>query len=105
MNAPDLHKFEKDLTKKPGIGDMSPPRTIKAKNLDDNNKKLTLLKGEGTPPAYKVKYTADGTIITDIQGLPKDAIAKEFDVCENGTPTSYWFVVWNEEPELPESTA
>lgn len=66
MNAPSLHKFEKDLTKKPGIGSMGPPRTIKAKNLDDNNKMLTLLKGEGKPPLYEVKYTKDGTRITRI---------------------------------------
>jgi hypothetical protein len=105
MNAPDLHKFEKDLTKKPGIGSMSPPRTIKAKNLDDNNKKLTILKGEGNPPAYRVKYTKDGTVLTDIQSLPENAIAKEFSVCENGTPISYWFVVWNNEPTLPPATA
>jgi hypothetical protein len=101
MARPDLHKFEKSLKNKPGLGSTDEPRTIKAKNLDDNNKKLTLLKSEETPPAYKVKYTADGTIITDIQGLPKDAIAKEFDICENGSATTYYFVVWNEKPELP----
>lgn len=36
-------------------------------------------------------------------GLPEGAIAKEFDVCENGSPTSYWFVVWEEEPVIEES--
>ena len=110
MNSPDdpssqrLHRFQDDLLKKPALGSMAPPRTIKAKDLDDNHLKLRLLKGEGTPPAYKVKYTKLGTIITDIQGLPANAIAKEFDVCENGTPTSYWFVVWNNEPTLPPAT-
>jgi hypothetical protein len=103
MAKPDLHKFEKDLKNKPADGSTAPPRTIKAKDLDDNNKKLTLLKSDETPPSYKVKYTADGTIITDIQGLPKDAIAKKFFICENGTPSGYWFVVWNEEPELPDA--
>jgi hypothetical protein len=105
MSRIDLHKFEQDLKNKPGLGSMDAPRTIKAKKLDDNNKKLTLLKGEGEPPPYQVKYTPEGTIITDIQGLPANAIAKEFDVCENGTPTSYWFVVWNNEPTLPPATA
>lgn len=101
MAKPDLHKFEKDLLHTPPLGSTDSPRTIKAKNLDENNTKLTLLKGEGDPPAYRVKYTKDGTVLTDIQGLPKNAIAKEFDVCENGSATSYYFVVWIEEPELP----
>ena len=98
---PDLHLFERDLKNKPPLGSTAPPRTIRAKDLDENNRKLTILKGEGDPPAYLVKYTKDGTVLTDIQGLPRNAIAKEFDVCENGSPTSYWFVVWNEEPQLP----
>jgi hypothetical protein len=100
-----LHFFKRDLEKKPKAGSKDPPRTIRAKDLDDNNTKLTILKGKGTPPAYKVEYTKDGTILTDIQSLPKDAIAKEFSVCENGTPNSYWFVVWNNEPTLPPATA
>ena len=98
---PDLHLFEKDLKNKSLVGSTAPPRTIRAKDLDDNNRKLTVLQGEGDPPAYRVKYTKDGTVLTDIQSLPENAIAKQFSVCENGTPTSYWFVVWNEEPELP----
>ena len=52
MNRPDLHRFEQDLKNKPGLGSTDAPRTIKAKKLDDNNKKLTLLKGEGTPALY-----------------------------------------------------
>jgi hypothetical protein len=98
---PDLHLFEKDLKNKSLVGSNAPPRTIRAKDLDDNNRKLTVLQGEGDPPAYRVKYTKDGTVLTDIQSLPENAIAKEFDVCENGSPTSYYFVVWNEEPQLP----
>jgi hypothetical protein len=98
---PDLHLFERDLKNKPPLGSTAPPRTIRAKDLDENNRKLTILKGEGSPPAYRVKYTKDGTVLTDIQSLPENAIAKEFDVCENGSPTSYYFVVWNEEPQLP----
>ncbi len=97
----DLHKFERDLATRPVDGSSAPPRTIKAKNLDDNNKKLTVLQGDGNPPAYRVKYTPEGTILTDIQSLPDSAIAKQFTVCENGTPTDYWFVVWNDQPQLP----
>lgn len=33
-------------------------------------------------------------------GLPEGAIAKEFDVCENGQAQTYWFVVWEQEPNL-----
>ena len=37
-----------------------------------------------------------------VSGLPEGAIAIEFDVCENGSPTSYWFIVWEEEPVIEE---
>jgi hypothetical protein len=100
---PDLHLFEKDLKNKPLVGSNEPPRTIRAKDLDGNNRKLTVLQGEGDPPAYRVKYTKDGTVLTNIQSLPENAIAKQFSVCENGTPTSYWFVVWEQEPVIGES--
>jgi hypothetical protein len=63
---PDLHLFEKDLKNKSLVGSNAPPRTIRAKDLDGNNKKLTLLKGAGDPPLYDVKYTKDGTVITRI---------------------------------------
>lgn len=33
-------------------------------------------------------------------GLPAGATAKEFDVCENGQAKTYWFVVWEQEPNL-----
>jgi hypothetical protein len=42
-----------------------------------------------------------GTELLDISGLPPDAIAKQINVCENGQPRSYWFVVWEEKPKLP----
>lgn len=61
---PDLHKFERDLTNIPPPGSNAPPRTIRAKNLDDNYRKITLLPGEGSPPLYDVRYTKDGTRIT-----------------------------------------
>jgi hypothetical protein len=63
---PDLHLFERDLKNKPPLGSTAPPRTIRAKDLDENNRKLTLLKGEGDPQLYEVKYTKDGTVITRI---------------------------------------
>jgi hypothetical protein len=63
---PDLHKFERDLRHRPSPGSNAPPRTIRAKDLDENNRKLTLLQGEGLPPLYEVEYTKDGTRITRI---------------------------------------
>jgi hypothetical protein len=96
----DLHLFERDLANKPGKGSSAPPRTIRAKDLDNNNKKLTLLQGEGSPPSYTVEYTPDGIRIRDIKGLPADAMAKQFAVCENGTAKEYWLLAWDEEPEL-----
>jgi hypothetical protein len=98
---PVLHIFANDLLKKPLIGSKDPPRTIRAKDLDDNNRRLTVLKGSGDPLPYGVRYTKEGTLLTGIRNLPEDAISKQFDVCENGSPTSYYFVVWNEEPQLP----
>lgn len=66
----DLHLFERDLLNKPSNGSNAPPRTIRARDLDTNNKKLTLLQGEGDPPSYTVKYTQDGTIITGLLPTP-----------------------------------
>ena len=101
-NRPDLHKFRDDLQKKPGRGQVKPPRVISARNLDENFAKVTVIDSDAIPPLYRVKYTKDGTLLTDIAGLPKDAIAKEFDVCENGQPRTWWFVVWENDPELPQ---
>lgn len=99
-NRPDLHKFKDDLKEKPGRGQVKPPRVISAKNLDENFAKVTVIDSDKEPPAYRVKYTKDGAILTDLKGLPKDAIAKQFDVCENGQAVTYWFVVWTSMPDL-----
>jgi len=77
----DLHLFERDLINTVGIGSNAPPRTIRAKDLDGNNKKLTLLPDQSETPSYTVEYTQDGTRLK-FEG-------KEFDVCENGTPVKY----------------
>ena len=77
----DLHSFERDLTNKPGDGSSAPPRSIRAKDLDGNFKKVTLLPDTSETPAYTVEYTADGTKLK-LEG-------KEFDVCENGQPAKY----------------
>jgi hypothetical protein len=100
MALPDLHKFERLVKNKPAKGSNDYPVSIKAKDLDDNWKMTTLLESDDTPKTYTVEYTKDGTRIKNIRGLPEGASAKQFDVCENGTPKQYWLLVWDEEPEL-----
>jgi hypothetical protein len=71
----DLHKFERDLLNRPAPGSNAPPVSIRAKDLDGNYKKVTLLASDEDPPAYGVRYTPDGTILTDIKNLPDGAAA------------------------------
>jgi hypothetical protein len=80
-----------------------PPITIKAKDLDKNYKLATVINNPDESEedrSYTVEYREEGTVLKDIKGLPPNAIAKEIDICENGQPASYWFVVWEEEPDL-----
>ena len=103
MALPDLHKFADDLLSSPGPGSAAPPRSIKAVDLDDNYRKVTVIQPPDNPPAYKVQYTKDGTILTDIAGLPPDATARQLYVVINGSLQQMWFVTWDTEPELPDS--
>jgi len=100
MSDIDLHRFKEVLVKVPPRGSNTPPRSIRAVDLDENFKKVTLLPSEAEPPEYEVSYREDGVILSDINGLPAGAIAKEFSVCENGAPATYWFVVWENEPDI-----
>jgi hypothetical protein len=71
MASPDLHKFERDLLNRPGPGSNAPPVSIRAKNLDENYKKVTLIASDQDPPLYRVRYTPDGTRLTSL--LPDGA--------------------------------
>ena len=62
----DLHKFRDDLRKKPPLGSNQPPVGIRAKDLDENFAKTTLVNGEGNPPLYEVEYKKEGTRIKRI---------------------------------------
>jgi hypothetical protein len=64
MAAPDLHKFRDDLKNRPGPGSNAPPRSIRAKDLDENYKKVTLIESDQSPKLYDVRYTKDGTRLT-----------------------------------------
>ena len=85
MASPDLHKFERDLKNRPGPGSNAPPVSIRAKDLDENYKKVTAVvttnNEAGYVPDYDPKYTKDGTELR-FWGY-------EFDVCENGQPVKY----------------
>ena len=70
MSNIDLHKFRDDLRLKPPLGVNAPPIGIRAKDLDNNFKKVTLIDAPGTPPPYKVKYTPDGIVLTDLLPTP-----------------------------------
>lgn len=66
MALPDLHKFRDDLKNVPAPGSNAPPRTIRARDLDENFRKVTVIDSEALPPDYRVKPTKDGIILTDI---------------------------------------
>lgn len=93
--------FKELVKNKPAKGSNDYPIAIKAVHLDDNWRRVTLLPSDEDPPTYTVEYKPEGTRIKNILGLPPGASAKEFDVCENGSPTSYWMLTWTTEPELP----
>jgi hypothetical protein len=82
---PDLHKFVSDLDKRPGNGAAVPPRVVRAKDLDENFEKLTLVEPQkGPPDFYVVEYRREGTKLL--------FASKTFDICENGQPVQYSFV-------------
>jgi len=80
-----------------------PPVSIKARDLDRNFTRSTIIEPDLDPPPYRVKYSDKGTELLDISGLPPNAVARQFAVCEDGQPRQYWFVTWDEKPELPET--
>jgi hypothetical protein len=95
--------FKELANNKPKPGSNDYPVAIKAIHLDENWKRSTVINNPDESEedrSYTVEYREDGTVLKDIKGLPPNAIAKEIDICENGQPASYWFVVWEEEPDL-----
>jgi len=85
MALPDLHKFERDLRNRPGPGSNAPPRSIRAKDLDENYKKVTVVRPSEIPvglqPDYEMRYKKDGSEV-----ILRAAV---FDVCENGVAVKY----------------
>lgn len=66
----DLHSFERDLMSKPGDGSAAPPRSIRAKDLDGNFKKVTLLPDQSENPTYSLEYTKDGILLQILPNAP-----------------------------------
>jgi hypothetical protein len=93
MAIPRLYTFSHDAQSRPA----SP---LKAKELDGNFQRLRLLESLQNPPAYTLVCSDEGVRITGISGLPSpDTVqAKQFDVCENGTPVTYWMLTWPQNP-------
>lgn len=84
MAQPDLHKFERDLANRPTKGSNAPPVSIRAKDLDGNYKKVTVIRptnNVASLPDYEPRYKKDGTELR--------FAAADFDVCENGQPVKY----------------
>jgi hypothetical protein len=97
MNEIDLHKFEDDLKLRAttfGTTRHTPPVCIRAKDLDGNYKKVTLIESDQEPPLYNLQYTKDGTRLTRL--LPDGAAAGDL-LYWNG---SRWLVL-----SAPSSTA
>jgi hypothetical protein len=70
----ELKKFEDYLGQNPPNGSTAPPRTVPAKVLDKNFKKVTLIEDpkpdDTNDRSYKLDYTDDGTVLK-IKKLPK----------------------------------
>jgi hypothetical protein len=63
----ELKKFAEYLQENPPKGSAAPPRTVPAKVLDKNFKRVTVIKDpepdESNDRTYTVKYTDDGTVL------------------------------------------
>jgi hypothetical protein len=70
MALPDLHKFADDLKRRPSKGSSAPPRSIKAKDLDENYQKVTVVPPSKSPPTYTVEYKKEGTVLKILPDFP-----------------------------------
>lgn len=70
MALPDLHRFQNDLLNRPAGASNAPPRTIRARDLDENFLKVTLIESDQEPPLYELEYTKDGVRLTRLLPIP-----------------------------------
>lgn len=71
MAIDTLHRFEDDLRARPSKGSNAPPRTLKAKDLDENFIKAAVIAPQEERPRYSVKYTREGTMLKIEPELPE----------------------------------
>jgi hypothetical protein len=64
MSDIDLHIFKEDLAAVPPKGSSAPPVSIRARDLDGNFAKVTVLPSEVDPPEYEVEYKEDGVLLS-----------------------------------------
>lgn len=83
---PDLHRFKEDLQKVPPPGSNAPPRSIRALDLDENFKKVTVIPNQvlatrQAAPDYDTDYSDEGA----------ELLFQAFNtyVCENGEAVEY----------------
>jgi len=80
----ELKKFEDYLQQNPPNGSTAPPRTVPAKTLDKNFKKVTLIRDpkpdEENDRSYALEYKDDGTILK----------IKKFPRGKNKNDLCYW---------------
>jgi hypothetical protein len=69
MAKPDLHLFIKDLRARAVAGSNAPPVSIRAKDLDENFEKVTVLPSEAESPEYRVEYRKNGVMLSEF--LPR----------------------------------
>jgi len=63
MPGIDLHLFVDDLKSGASGTSNKPPRSIKAKDLDENFKKASVIADTSEPNSYTMEYGEDGTIL------------------------------------------
>jgi hypothetical protein len=88
MPNPSLIKFRDYLTARPPRGSSSPPRTIKADDLDGNFKRCTVNASQAgsefsSGAVYDVRYTSEGTELI-FSPMGRAATWREIDICVDG---------------------
>jgi len=87
----EIHKFVDDLKSRPSGNSNSPPRSIKARDLDDNFAAITVIEVDGGSRSYAVNYTKDGITLSFYPDLednpvtPEAVMEKLTDVPKSGT--------------------
>jgi|688.fasta_scaffold2185948_1 hypothetical protein len=93
---PNVKTFKEDV--KGAAKNRKAPNRVSASKLDNNFAAVTVV--EPQDGSYRVSYESGGTVLLDITGLPEGATARQFNVCDNGNPRTYWMLTWDSAPQL-----